>query len=267
MESHMVLVEGAMKLAIELVEVKIESPELDSKLVVVPSSYQLSNKDDGYKYANNKISNRMKDDYKNRDPLEAKSENIKLETELDSNESGKVIFKNVLDFCTSMDGNSNIILNRIKEGPNNSVAWNNCDDGDVELAYIKLERNPDIEKLIAKKIAEGAFKNKDVLSSVKPMMPRKQDNMVRKETRKKTFICYNCSYTAYYKQQLISHMKQHQDHNNTITCVHCTDTFNSKKSLDDHTIRNHEIYKCKHCVYGTRLKNKFDRHILKHSNE
>ncbi|VEN46524.1 unnamed protein product [Callosobruchus maculatus] len=253
----------------------------------------------------------------------------KLESEIVFEE---MILKNEHDFDTSMDGNSNIVLNRIKDESKDSDASKKCDvqmdmhayiklernsdieklidkkitegtiedDSEIVLngikdksndsdasnkcdvqmnlhACIKLERNSDIEKLIDKKITEGTIEHEDdseiVFNSFEWLSPQRElPNTVSKKTRKKSFVCFNCNYATNRKQHLISHMKQHQfwwrkfanPHSLHISAK-LDETFNSTEALNDDTVEKHELYKCTHCGYGTRTKSIFDRHILKHT--
>ncbi|VEN46514.1 unnamed protein product [Callosobruchus maculatus] len=388
MESQMIPGDEAVKLEIE---VTAETPELDSEsLVVSQSSYQHSNKHDDYKYTNNNRIKDESDDHQACLKCDLQNEHAPTKQKLESEiEFEEMILKNEHDFDTSMDGNSNIVLNRIKdeskdsdaskkcdvqmdmhayiklernsdieklidkkitEGTieddseivlngikdksNDSDASNKCDvqtnlhaciklernsdiekltdnkitegtienadDSEIVLnrikdesndsdasnkcdvqmdmqAYIKLERNSDIEKLIDKKITEGTIEHEDdseiVFNSFEWLSPQRElPNTVSKKTRKKSFVCFNCNYATNRKQHLISHMKQHQfwwrkfanPHSLHISAK-LDETFNSTEALNDDTVEKHELYKCTHCGYGTRTKSIFDRHILKHT--
>ncbi|VEN46512.1 unnamed protein product [Callosobruchus maculatus] len=197
---------------------------------------------------------------------------IKLERNSDTE---KLIDKTITK--GTIEDDSEIVLNRIKDESNDSDASNKCDVQMDMQAYIKLERNSDIEKLIDKKITEGTIEHEDdseiVFNSFEWLSPQRElPNTVSKKTRKKSFVCFNCNYATNRKQHLISHMKQHQfwwrkfanPHSLHISAK-LDETFNSTEALNDDTVEKHELYKCTHCGYGTRTKSIFDRHILKHT--
>nr|CAH7765739.1 unnamed protein product [Callosobruchus chinensis] len=121
----------------------------------------------------------------------------------------------------------------------------------------------------------------------------KERQVVDKKTGRKSFSCYNCDYTVYYKSNLIRHMKQHDKkskfiasvpdkHNRCIhssrykrsICVHCNMSFKKKMLRDNHVVTKHpsfitsisrKIYECTNCSYKTTIKYNFARHLPTHT--
>nr|CAH7765740.1 unnamed protein product [Callosobruchus chinensis] len=117
----------------------------------------------------------------------------------------------------------------------------------------------------------------------------KERQVVDKKTGRKSFSCYNCDYTVYYKSNLIRHMKQHDKKSKFIAsvpdkhnrCIHCNAVFKNKITVYDHIatfktnialdiVKNHpdipdttKLTTCIHCGADFKSKLSLDDHVLR----
>ncbi|VEN61668.1 unnamed protein product [Callosobruchus maculatus] len=102
---------------------------------------------------------------------------------------------------------------------------------------------------------------------------RKHPNFT-KTFHRKIYECSVCIFRTVLKTSFSRHMSKHNASGPIIQCDHCTVTFSSKRSLDDHIVRKHpnftktinrEIYECRECKFRTVLKNNFSTHLSIHN--
>ncbi|VEN53004.1 unnamed protein product [Callosobruchus maculatus] len=86
------------------------------------------------------------------------------------------------------------------------------------------------------------------------------------------YCCSNCTYKTTVKRYYKEHLLRHSSSRLCI-CKHCNGTFKSKRSLDDHILKqhgdfsasvSHKLYKCCYCDYKTVKKCSIDEHMLRH---
>ncbi|CAH1987311.1 unnamed protein product [Acanthoscelides obtectus] len=118
------------------------------------------------------------------------------------------------------------------------------------------------------------FKKKSVLDN---HILREHPDFTSTVTRT-IFECKNCTYKTTSKTYLRKHnrVKHSRSSNEQSKCPHCTVTFKSKCSLDDHLLRTHpefcksvtsKIHACEFCDFKTTRKDQLERHMLKHPDD
>nr|CAH7767235.1 unnamed protein product [Callosobruchus chinensis] len=110
-----------------------------------------------------------------------------------------------------------------------------------------------------------AFKKKVSLDN---HMLNKHPNFISSVTHK-IHKCTECNYRTTMSNHLKRHLLKHTETPSTL----CSAGFNSKRSLDDHILRNHphsiafvtyKIHECTLCTFKTTRSDWFQKHLLKH---
>ncbi|VEN41406.1 unnamed protein product [Callosobruchus maculatus] len=106
------------------------------------------------------------------------------------------------------------------------------------------------------------------------------DHLVRKHPNftktfhRKIYECPECRFRTVLKNSFSQHTSIHSRSGPSIECDHCTTTFSSKQSLDNHIVRKHpkfiqtvnrKIYECPECRFKTVLKINFSQHTSIHN--
>nr|CAH7767234.1 unnamed protein product [Callosobruchus chinensis] len=117
-----------------------------------------------------------------------------------------------------------------------------------------------------------AFKKKVSLDN---HMLNKHPNFISSVTHK-IHKCTECNYRTTMSNHLKRHLLKHTEtptNHKLWTCTLCSAGFNSKRSLDDHILRNHphsiafvtyKIHECTLCTFKTTRSDWFQKHLLKH---
>ncbi|VEN40747.1 unnamed protein product [Callosobruchus maculatus] len=118
-------------------------------------------------------------------------------------------------------------------------------------------------------ICQARFKSK---KSLDDHVKKKHQNFTSKIHK-----CTKCSYETTKSSHLKRHLLTHSgtpDAGKLVKCLHCDASFQTKTSLDDHTIKKHpnfissvttKIHKCTKCTYETTISSHMKYHLLKHS--
>nr|CAI5866643.1 unnamed protein product [Callosobruchus analis] len=98
-------------------------------------------------------------------------------------------------------------------------------------------------------------------------------NFISSITRK-TYICRECDYKTFKKDNMNRHMSVHlKTEEKLIRCIHCDATFLGKLNLDRHIIIKHpdfmssitsKLYECTKCPFKTVRKDSLNRHLREH---
>ncbi|CAH1976874.1 unnamed protein product [Acanthoscelides obtectus] len=230
-------------------------------------------------------------------------EELKVESSLDSSEKYSVLEITeefiIKDECNDddkfLDANPETASNRsssecnVTNGQNLTATGErrkmkeliiNVERMNLELIKkIKHSQNTDTHQLSEKAKVDLLQK-----SALKQKTMVKQQSIACKKLSRNLVYCNSCNYSARSKYILIRHMKEHRNlkkHKNEprssykhITCIHCNAKFRSKRSLDDHVLKQHsdlvasvssKTHKCSHCAYKTTYKSSYRIHMLKHS--
>nr|CAI5830825.1 unnamed protein product [Callosobruchus analis] len=104
---------------------------------------------------------------------------------------------------------------------------------------------------------------------------RKHPNFISSITSK-LHQCTYCTYKSTLRTSFAKHMLKHPETVNNYKfqiCVYCNAKHKSKRSLDEHVIRQHpnfissitsKLHQCTYCTYKSTLRNSFAKHMLKH---
>nr|CAI5830821.1 unnamed protein product [Callosobruchus analis] len=99
---------------------------------------------------------------------------------------------------------------------------------------------------------------------------RKHPNAIA-SVSSKIHECTHCTYKTTLKSNFSKHMLKHSEA--VKICVYCNAKHKSKRSLDEHVIRQHpnfissitsKLHQCTYCTYKSTLRNSFAKHMLKH---
>nr|CAH7764921.1 unnamed protein product [Callosobruchus chinensis] len=109
-----------------------------------------------------------------------------------------------------------------------------------------------------------------------PSKQKLDDHIIRKHPDSIASVSgkiHDCEYCPY-QTAVKSHLTQHMNRHNKLSCRECNRGFNSRSGLDEHIIRKHpdsiasvsgKIHDCEYCPYQTALKSHLTRHMNRHN--
>ncbi|CAH1976882.1 unnamed protein product [Acanthoscelides obtectus] len=278
----------------EIVKIEMEDVEADTKLFeLYNASWNLSFKRETDENTKNAVSVRIPVP-EITDQINFKSEpeeEVKVESCLDNSEKYSVleimeefVIKNECNdddmfFNTTTEAVSNRIpvpeiTDFLKSEPE-VVKVESCLDNSEKYSVLEIKE----EFIIKDEYNDDDMFVDTSIETVSNSVLKQQPVECKKLSRNLVY-CHICDYSARYKYILVRHMKEHRnlnEHGSSYkhnTCIHCNAKFRSKRSLDDHVIKQHsdlvesvssKTHKCSHCAYKSTNNGNYRRHMLKHS--